>query len=180
MHTTAFLIVKPEFREVFSSLETNEGRSDFLECQHEKELMRCLWNLSVINFHVPIFAYFPLKYVTEQAFGVLKQKWHILKGITSSLLVLRSISFLLVWHCIILFMIVIYTIRTSIDVMLTRATCYNRHLPQHKHKIRIHVVRILEAIWLGFGGLRLLLIVALCCESSWSWRSHNLQLLLRL
>jgi len=42
MHTTAFLIVKPEFREVFSSLETNEGRSDFLECQHEKELMRCL------------------------------------------------------------------------------------------------------------------------------------------
>nr|TKW27779.1 hypothetical protein SEVIR_3G279800v2 [Setaria viridis] len=42
MHTTTFLIVKPEFREVFSSLETNEERFDLLEREHQKELMRRL------------------------------------------------------------------------------------------------------------------------------------------
>jgi hypothetical protein len=30
MHTTTSLIMKPKFREVFSSLETNEGRLDLL------------------------------------------------------------------------------------------------------------------------------------------------------
>jgi hypothetical protein len=40
MHTTTFLIVKPEFREVFSSLETNERRLDLLEREHEKQLMK--------------------------------------------------------------------------------------------------------------------------------------------
>jgi uncharacterized protein YdcH (DUF465 family) len=28
--------MKPEFREVFSSLETNEGRLDLLEREHDK------------------------------------------------------------------------------------------------------------------------------------------------
>jgi hypothetical protein len=36
MHTTTFLIVKPEFREVFSSLETNERRLDLLERESMK------------------------------------------------------------------------------------------------------------------------------------------------
>lgn len=40
MHTTTFLIVKPEFREVFCMLETNEGRFDLLEREHAKEMMR--------------------------------------------------------------------------------------------------------------------------------------------
>jgi hypothetical protein len=40
MHTTTLLIVKSEFREIFSSLEINEGRFDLLEREHEKELMR--------------------------------------------------------------------------------------------------------------------------------------------
>ncbi|XP_066380810.1 uncharacterized protein [Miscanthus floridulus] len=40
MHTTIFLIVKPEFREVFSSLETKEGRFDLIEREHEKELLK--------------------------------------------------------------------------------------------------------------------------------------------
>jgi len=39
MHTATFLIVKPEFREVFSMLETKEGRFDLLEREHA-ELMR--------------------------------------------------------------------------------------------------------------------------------------------
>jgi hypothetical protein len=40
MHTTTFLIVKPEFREAFSLLETNEGRLDPIRMENEKELMR--------------------------------------------------------------------------------------------------------------------------------------------
>ena len=40
MHTATFLIVKPEFREVFSMLEIKEGRFDLLEREHAKELMR--------------------------------------------------------------------------------------------------------------------------------------------
>ena len=40
MHTTTSLIVKPEFREVFSSLETNKGRLDLIEREHEKEMMK--------------------------------------------------------------------------------------------------------------------------------------------
>ncbi|XP_034586696.1 uncharacterized protein [Setaria viridis] len=40
MHTATFLIVKPEFREVFSSLETKEGRFDLIEREHEKELLK--------------------------------------------------------------------------------------------------------------------------------------------
>nr|TKW36703.1 hypothetical protein SEVIR_2G457200v2 [Setaria viridis]TKW36704.1 hypothetical protein SEVIR_2G457200v2 [Setaria viridis]TKW36705.1 hypothetical protein SEVIR_2G457200v2 [Setaria viridis] len=40
MHTTTFLIIKPEFREIFSMLETNEGRFNLLEREHTKELMR--------------------------------------------------------------------------------------------------------------------------------------------
>jgi hypothetical protein len=40
MHTTTFLIMKPEFREVFTSLETNEGRLDLIEREHEKEMMK--------------------------------------------------------------------------------------------------------------------------------------------
>jgi hypothetical protein len=36
MHTTTSLIMKPEFREVFSSLQTNEGRLDLLEREHHK------------------------------------------------------------------------------------------------------------------------------------------------
>ncbi|CAD6266454.1 unnamed protein product [Miscanthus lutarioriparius] len=39
MHTSMSLIVKPEFREVFSLLETNEGRFDLLEREHEKEIL---------------------------------------------------------------------------------------------------------------------------------------------
>lgn len=40
MHTATFLIVKPEFREAFSSLQTNEGRFDLLEREHEKEELK--------------------------------------------------------------------------------------------------------------------------------------------
>ena len=40
MHTATFLIVKPKFREVFSSLETKEGRFDLIEREHEKELLK--------------------------------------------------------------------------------------------------------------------------------------------
>jgi hypothetical protein len=40
VHTAILLIMKPEFREVFSSLETNEGRFDLLEREHEKESMK--------------------------------------------------------------------------------------------------------------------------------------------
>jgi hypothetical protein len=32
--------MKPEFREVFTSLETNEGRLDLIEREHEKEMKR--------------------------------------------------------------------------------------------------------------------------------------------
>jgi len=32
--------VKPEFREIFSLLETNEGRFDLLEREHEKEMKK--------------------------------------------------------------------------------------------------------------------------------------------
>jgi hypothetical protein len=39
MHTATMLIMKSEFREVFSSLKTNERRLDLLEREHE-ELMR--------------------------------------------------------------------------------------------------------------------------------------------
>jgi hypothetical protein len=39
MHTATMLIMKPEFREVFGSLKTNEGILDLLEREH-KELMK--------------------------------------------------------------------------------------------------------------------------------------------
>jgi hypothetical protein len=42
MHTTTFLIVNPEFREVFSSLETNEGCHNLIEREREKEMVKCL------------------------------------------------------------------------------------------------------------------------------------------
>ncbi|CAO2209508.1 unnamed protein product, partial [Urochloa humidicola] len=42
MRTATFLIVKPDFREVFSLLETKEGMFDLLEREHEKELMKRL------------------------------------------------------------------------------------------------------------------------------------------
>jgi hypothetical protein len=34
MHTTSLLIIKPEFRELFSVFETNEGRLVFIEREH--------------------------------------------------------------------------------------------------------------------------------------------------
>ncbi|CAN6269312.1 unnamed protein product [Urochloa humidicola] len=37
MYTATLLIVKPELRELLSSFETNEGRLDWLEREHEKE-----------------------------------------------------------------------------------------------------------------------------------------------
>ncbi|XP_037418469.1 L10-interacting MYB domain-containing protein-like [Triticum dicoccoides] len=40
MHTTLTLIVKPEFRGIFNVLETEEGRFDFLEREHEKEMLK--------------------------------------------------------------------------------------------------------------------------------------------
>jgi hypothetical protein len=40
MHTTTFLIMKPEFREVFTSIETNEGRLDLIEREHENKMMK--------------------------------------------------------------------------------------------------------------------------------------------
>ncbi|XP_034574120.1 uncharacterized protein [Setaria viridis] len=40
MHTAASLIVKPEFRELFSSLETTKGRLDLIERELEKEMMK--------------------------------------------------------------------------------------------------------------------------------------------
>jgi hypothetical protein len=42
MHTATMLIMKSEFREVFSSLKTNEGILDLPEREHEKELMKRL------------------------------------------------------------------------------------------------------------------------------------------
>jgi hypothetical protein len=40
MHTATMLIMKPEFREAFDSLKTNEERLDLLDREHEKELMK--------------------------------------------------------------------------------------------------------------------------------------------
>jgi hypothetical protein len=40
MQTTIFFVMKPEFREVFTSLETNEGRLGLIEREHEKEMKR--------------------------------------------------------------------------------------------------------------------------------------------
>jgi hypothetical protein len=40
MHTTTFLILKPEFRKAFSLLETNKERLDLIQRGHEKKLMR--------------------------------------------------------------------------------------------------------------------------------------------
>ena len=42
MHTATFLIMKPEFREVLRSLETNEGRLDLIEREHDRELAKRL------------------------------------------------------------------------------------------------------------------------------------------
>lgn len=41
MYTSTLLIVKPDFREVFSSLEMNEGRFNLFEREHEMEMNRC-------------------------------------------------------------------------------------------------------------------------------------------
>ena len=40
LHTASSLIMKPEFREVLSSLETFKGRLDLIEREHEKEMMK--------------------------------------------------------------------------------------------------------------------------------------------
>ena len=40
MHTTSLMIMKPEFRELLSVLETNEGRFDLIEREHEKEMKK--------------------------------------------------------------------------------------------------------------------------------------------
>jgi hypothetical protein len=40
MHTTTMMIVKPDFREIFSLLQTKEGRFDLLQREHEKEMKR--------------------------------------------------------------------------------------------------------------------------------------------
>ena len=40
MHTATFLIMKPEFREVFGLLETNDGRLHLLKREHEKEMRK--------------------------------------------------------------------------------------------------------------------------------------------
>jgi len=41
MHTAPMLIMKPEFREVFSHIKTNKRRLDVIEREHaEKEMMR--------------------------------------------------------------------------------------------------------------------------------------------
>ena len=77
------------------------------------------------------FLHSSLRNVIERSFGVLKQKWRILKGI-SSLHVLRSTLFLLVLHCIILFVTVSCMIRSLINVMLMRTTYWKRHPNQKK------------------------------------------------
>ena len=41
MYTSTLLIVKPDFREVCSSLEMNEGRFNLFEREHEMEMNRC-------------------------------------------------------------------------------------------------------------------------------------------
>jgi hypothetical protein len=35
MHTATLLIMKPEFREILSALETNEGKFDLIEREHK-------------------------------------------------------------------------------------------------------------------------------------------------
>jgi hypothetical protein len=42
MHTITFLIVKPGFREVFSSQEMNEVCHNLIEREHEKEMVKRL------------------------------------------------------------------------------------------------------------------------------------------
>jgi hypothetical protein len=42
MHTATFLIMKPEFREVFSLLETDKGRLHLLKKEHEKEMRKLM------------------------------------------------------------------------------------------------------------------------------------------
>jgi hypothetical protein len=40
MHTTVMLTMKPEFRLILSLLETNEGKYDLIEREHEKEVKK--------------------------------------------------------------------------------------------------------------------------------------------
>ena len=40
MYIASSLILKPDFRELFSSLRTNKGRLDLIEREHEKEMMK--------------------------------------------------------------------------------------------------------------------------------------------
>jgi hypothetical protein len=40
MYTTSSLIRQPDFRELFSCLQTNKGRLDLIEREHEKEMMK--------------------------------------------------------------------------------------------------------------------------------------------
>jgi hypothetical protein len=40
MHTASLLIMKPEFRELLSVFETNEGRLDLIEREHQKEMKK--------------------------------------------------------------------------------------------------------------------------------------------
>jgi hypothetical protein len=40
MHTAALLIMKPEFRQILFLLETNKGRYNFIEREHEKEMKK--------------------------------------------------------------------------------------------------------------------------------------------
>ena len=66
-------------------------------------------------------------------------------------LVLRSILFLLAWHCIILLVRAICMIKCSIDVMLKRTTYYKRHVAQPKHKeMRVQMGRM-RIRWIPFA-----------------------------
>jgi hypothetical protein len=40
MHTATLLIMKLEFRQILFLLETNEGRYNFIEKEHEKEMKK--------------------------------------------------------------------------------------------------------------------------------------------
>jgi hypothetical protein len=40
MYTASSLIRQPDFRELFSCLQTNKGRFDLIEREHEKEMMK--------------------------------------------------------------------------------------------------------------------------------------------
>jgi hypothetical protein len=40
MHTASLLIMKLEFRELLSVFETNEGRLDLIEREHQKEMKK--------------------------------------------------------------------------------------------------------------------------------------------